>query len=66
MKEGDLCYIPQAVQLFNIKAPYVEKTTKPLTGIYLRETDSKWVLVFVNGRELLAPKKHIYSMEETC
>ena len=66
MKEGDLCYIPQAVKLYNKKIPYVETTTKPIAGIYLEASDEQWALIFENGRKLLAPKKHVYPMEETC
>ena len=38
MKEGDLCYIPQAVNLFNKEEhPCVIITQKPMSAIYLRE-----------------------------
>ena len=66
MKQGDLCYIPQAVQLFNEQEPYVITTHKPVAAIYLRETECHHALLWVGGRQMLAKKRHVYPMEEEC
>jgi hypothetical protein len=67
MKEGDLCYIPQAVALFNEKEhPYVVTTQKPMSAIYLREEDHTCARLWIGGRQMLANKRHIYPMEGKC
>jgi hypothetical protein len=66
MKEGDLCYIPQAVQLFNDQDPHVITTQKPIAAIYLGEQPHRHALVWVKGRQMIAQKRHVYPMEEQC
>ena len=66
MKEGDLCYIPQAVQLFNEQDPYVITTQKPTAAIYLGPKHPRHALLWVKGREMLAQSRHVYPMEEKC
>ena len=66
MKEGDLCYIPQAVALFNKDHPYVVTTQKPMSAIYLREEGHAHTMVWVGGRQMRANKRHIYPMVEKC
>ena len=69
MKEGDLCYIPQAVNLFNKEEhPRVIITQKPMSAIYLREygKDHTCAMLWVGGRQMVADKRHIYPMEEQC
>jgi hypothetical protein len=68
MKEGDLCYIPQAVRLFNKQIPQVIFLEKPTSAIYLRESngDHTCAWLWVGGRQMLANKRHIYPMEEKC
>ena len=64
MKEGDLCYIPQAVQLFDQQDPYVITTQKPIAAIYLGDKHPRHALLWVKGREMLAQSRHVYPMEE--
>ena len=66
MKQGDLCYIPQAVQLFNEQEPHVMTTQKPLTAIYLGVQPARHALLWVKGRQMLAQARHIYPMEDKC
>jgi len=66
MKEGDLCYIPQAVQLFDQQDPYVITTQKPIAAIYLGDKQPRHALLWVKGREMLAQSRHVYPMEEQC
>jgi hypothetical protein len=66
MKQGDLCYIPQAVRLFNQGQPHVETTTRPLIGIFIKEEDTHFSAVFAQGREARVKTKHVYPMEERC
>ena len=66
IKEGDLCYIPQAVQLFNEHEPYVITTQKPIAAIYLGEQAEQHALLWIWGRQMLAQKRHVYPMEEKC
>ena len=65
MKQGDLCYIPQAVQLFNEHDPYIMTTHKPVAAIYLRD-QGQYTLLWISGRQMLAPRRHIYPMEKGC
>jgi len=66
MKQGDLCYIPQAVRLWSFEtAGYnLTKTEKPITGLVLEDRENTFLL-FVNGRKLLADKNHVYPLIET-
>ena len=66
MKEGDLCYIPQAVQLFNEHYPYVITTDKPIAAIYLGEQPDRHALLWIKGRQMLAKTRHVYPMEDKC
>jgi len=66
MKEGDLCYIPQAVQLFNEQDPYVITTHKPIAAIYLGEQPGQHAVLWVKGRQMLAQSRHVYPLEQPC
>ena len=59
MKEGDLCYIPQAVQLFIEHYPYVITTDKPIAAIYLGEQPDRHALLWIKGRQMLAKTRHV-------
>lgn len=65
MKQGDLCYIPQAVQLWSLEtAGYnITQTEKPFTGIVLEDRENT-ILLFVKGQKLLADKNHVYPIAE--
>ena len=49
MKQGDLCYIPQAVQLFNEQEPHVITTQKPIAAIYLGDQADHHALLWVKA-----------------
>jgi hypothetical protein len=66
MKEGDLCYIPQAVRLFNQGNPYVQTTERPLIGIFIKEQDDHHSAIFAQGKESWVKTKHVYPMEQQC
>ena len=66
MKEGDLCYIPQAVRLFNQGEPHVETTERPLIAVFIKEQDPHFSAIFTQGRETWVKTKHIYPMETQC
>ena len=66
MKQGDLCYIPQAVQLFNEQEPHVITTKKPIAAIYLGDQAGQHARLWALGRQMIAQKRHIYPMEEKC
>ena len=66
MKQGDLCYIPQAVRLFNQGEPHVETTERPIIGIFIKEQDPHFSAVFTQGRETWVKTKHVYPMEKQC
>jgi len=66
MKQGDLCYIPQAVRLFSQENPHVAMTERPLIGIFIKEQDAHHSAVFTQGRETWVKTKHVYPMEERC
>tara|TARA_R110000824_G_scaffold231072_1_gene418868 strand:+ start:241 stop:468 length:228 start_codon:yes stop_codon:yes gene_type:complete len=70
MQEGDLVYIPQAVTLLDNNNIFINKTQKPILGIFLKETPSgaKWqsgtYTVYTQGREAIIERKHVYPMGE--
>ena len=66
MKEGDLCYIPQAVHLFSQGDPHVKTTERPLIGIFIKEQDAHHSAIFTQGRESWVKTKHVYPVEEQC
>jgi len=65
MKQGDLCYIPQAVRLWSFEtAGYnITQTEKPITGLVLEDRENT-ILLFVKGQKLLADKNHVYPITE--
>ena len=64
---GDMCYIPQGVQLWMMdnNGYSLTRTESPTTAVFLEEKDSISVLLFVNGQKLLARKSHVYPWIET-
>jgi hypothetical protein len=64
---GDMCYIPQGVQLWTMgnNGYNITHTENPTTAVFLEEKDSFSVLLFVNGQKLLARKSHVYPWIET-
>lgn len=70
MTRGDLIYIPQDVDLWDVKnnsnnMKYF-KTVKPTTGVFLRMDAFNTCRVFANGHETSVSLKCIYPMEQTC
>jgi len=70
MKEGDLIYIPQDVLLFDKKNIYIDKTEKPIVGVFLKETpagqsfQAGTYVVYALGREATVARKCVYPMED--
>ena len=68
MQHGDLIYIPQAVLLFDRDNIFINKTEKPIIGVFLKETpagapgQAGTYTVYAQGREAVVPRKHVYPM----
>jgi len=66
MKQGDLIYIPQAVLLFDRKNIFIDKTEKPIVGVFLKETPSGassqagTYTVYAMGREAVVERRAVY------
>ena len=71
MQQGDLVYIPQAVTLLDKKNIFINKTQKPIIGVFLKETptgapfQAGTYTIFAQGRENIVERRHVYPMEET-
>ena len=69
MQEGDLVYIPQGVTLLDQKNIYIDKTEKPIIGVFLRETPTgtNWqagtYTIYARGRKAVVERRQVYSME---
>jgi hypothetical protein len=63
LRKGDLCHVPQDVQLWTLGGmfggPSFDKTTEPTTAVFIEELPAAYLL-FVKGRKMLAKKNHIY------
>jgi len=72
MQEGDLIYIPQDVMLFDRENIFIDKTQKPIVGVFLQETPigSSWqagtYTIYAQGREAVVARKYVYPMRDTC
>jgi len=72
MQQGDLIYIPQDVLLFDEKNVNIDKTTKPILGVFLKETpigasfQAGTYVVYAQGREATVARKCVYPMEPAC
>jgi hypothetical protein len=72
MQEGDLVYIPQDVMLFDKRNIFVDKTEKPILGLFLQETPvgAPWqagtYIIYAQGREAVVARKYVYPMRDTC
>ena len=72
MEHGDLVYIPQDVILFDAKNVFIDKTDKPIVGVFLQETPvgSSWqggtYTIYAQGREAVVARKYVYPMRDTC
>ena len=72
MQEGDLIYIPQDVLLFDRENIFINKTQKPIVGVFLQETPvgSSWqggtYTIYAQGREAVVARKCVYPMRDTC
>tara|TARA_R110002051_G_scaffold102868_1_gene174416 strand:+ start:113 stop:337 length:225 start_codon:yes stop_codon:yes gene_type:complete len=71
MEQGDLIYIPQDVILFDKENIYIDKTKKPILGVFLKETplgapfQAGTYVVYAQGREATVARKCVYPMERT-
>ena len=72
MKEGDLVYIPQDVTLFDSSNIYIDKTQRPIIGVFLKETpvgspfQAGTYTIYAQGRENVVERRHVYPMENGC
>tara|TARA_Y100000310_G_scaffold275137_1_gene291562 strand:- start:1892 stop:2110 length:219 start_codon:yes stop_codon:yes gene_type:complete len=72
MQEGDLIHIPQDVLLFDKNNIFIDKTKKPIVGVFLKETPvgSPWqagtYTVYAKGREAVVQRRCVYPMGEEC
>ena len=70
MQHGDLVYIPQDVLLFDRKNIFIDKTEKPIVGVFLQETPvgASWqggtYTIYARGREAVVARKCVYPVEE--
>jgi len=70
MQQGDLVHIPQGVQLFGFDSTILDKTEKPIVGVFLEDNDIAvgWhggtYTVYALGREALVKKRSVYPMEK--
>ena len=70
MQLGDLIYIPQDVLLFDKQNIFVNKTEKPILGVFLWETpigapfQAGTYTVYAQGREATVERKCVYPMGE--
>ena len=68
MQEGDLIYIPQDVLLFDEKNIYIDKTRKPILGVFLKETpigapfQAGTYVVYAQGRQATVARSCVYPM----
>tara|TARA_Y100000592_G_C5427238_1_gene296435 strand:- start:504 stop:719 length:216 start_codon:yes stop_codon:yes gene_type:complete len=69
MRTGDLIYIPQDVDLWDVKCEGANlsyfKTDRPTTGVFLRMDAFNTCRVFANGQESSVSLRSIYPMEES-
>jgi hypothetical protein len=67
MRQGDLVYIPQAVDLYASAntpvGPRTSRTEKPALALLVRERGKNYE-VFLNGRNVLVKKDHVYPVEK--
>jgi len=70
MQQGALIYIPQDVLLFDRNNMYIEKTIKPIVGVFIEEipVGSSWMggnyIVYARGREAAVAMRNTYPMRD--
>ena len=66
MQHGDLVYIPQDVLLFDRNNMYMEKTIKPIVGVFIEEipVGASFMggnyIVYARGREAAVAMRNTY------
>ena len=66
MQHGDLVYIPQDVMLFDRNNRYIEKTMKPIVGVFIEEipVGASFMggnyIVYARGREAAVAMRNTY------
>jgi len=70
MKKGDLIYIPQDVDLWDMQDNTSNikyfKTEKPTTGVFLKMDAFDTCRIYANGQETSVALRCIYPMEQGC
>lgn len=70
MQQGDLVHIPQAVTLLDKNNIFIDKTEKPIIGVFLRETptgasfQAGTYTIYARGREAVVSRRHVYPVVE--
>jgi len=72
MKLGDLIYIPQDVVLFDSENIFIDKTERPIVGVFIEETpecrrfQSGTCTIYAQGRKTTVSRHCVYPMESPC
>lgn len=68
MRTGDLIYIPQDVDLWDLpddnNTMTYSKTQKPTTAVFIKMDAFNTCRIFANGQESSVSLKNVYPMEE--
>jgi len=70
MQHGDLVYIPQDVALFDKENIFIDKTEKPIVGVFLKETpigapfQAGTYTIYARGKEAVVQRKCVYPIGE--
>ena len=69
MQQGDLIYIPQDVNLWSRDdsgAMSIIKTSKPITGVFLRKEACNFLRIYTKGIETTVKSASVYPMVSAC
>ena len=69
MQQGDLVHIPQGVLLFDGNNIWLDTTTKPTVGVFLRVTPTGnpragTYTIYALGHQATVARKNVYPMEK--
>jgi hypothetical protein len=68
MMRGDLVHIPQGTQLFGFDSKLLDKTEKPIVGVFIEDNTitAGWhggtYTIYARGQETLVKKRDVYPM----
>jgi len=68
MRQGDLVHIPQGTQLFGYDSAILDKTDKPIVGIFIEDNTFGWqdgtYTIYALGRQAIVKKRYVYPIGE--